>query len=833
MKTLSPHRLSALSLCLAAAFAAHAQTTKPVNLDSVSVTGQLASLRGAQDKQRAAQGVVSVVHADDIGQLPDNNAAEALARLPGVSVERDQGEGRFIRVRGLGPDYNAVTINGSLVPAAESDRRAAGLDVVPAGLVRSLEVLKTLSPEHDANSLGGTVSVNTLSAFDQSGRLLRVDLGGNYDANAAKFAPSGAVTFADRFNDGTLGVAFALTSDTRRFASDNVETGGAWEGNKLSAFEMRRYEITRARLGAALNLDFKPNTDSHFYLRGFSSRFTDDESRQSNKISFAKAQAEGASGDAGAARGLKARQEINRVSSLTAGADHRMGDWRLWAEAGSGRASEDKPNALASSGFKASLKGVSFRDTMQPVLQGATGVNDGANYAFDKLKLQDSTATDQTQHLKFDLQRSMDFSGTDIDIKGGFKMARRSKDNALETYAIGTKQLAKAPYSLGKPQLAFTAFASPDKVNYPWNEFGPGIDEAKLRALIGTVKLADFRDAVDSQVNDFTMKEDVNAAYLQGQIEHGATQWVIGLRNERIDFDANGWASDATGVKPVAFKSSSDHWLPSVLWRQELSKATRLRGALTHSVVRPSFGQLAPGVLVDGDTAELGNPELKPLRSRNLDFGVEHDWGREGGVSAYLFHKQINDFAFQTDLAGTTGKWRDFSSVNTFANGDTASVQGLELAYSQALRSLPGVWGGIILGANASLVRSDATISGYDKGVRKTRQIALPSQSDRSVNLSLGWEGHGISTRLALNHKSPYLLEVGNILDASKDLMVDTQNQVDFSLRYQIDKRWQLSFEALNLGNASYYVYQADKARNAQFEQYGRSYKLGLKVAVN
>ena len=832
MKTFAPHQLTALSLCLAAAFAAHAQTTTPVNLDTVAVTGQLASLRGAQDKQRAAQGVVSVVHADDIGQLPDNNAAEALARLPGVSVERDQGEGRFIRVRGLGPDYNAVTINGALVPAAESDRRAAGLDVVPAGLIRSLEVLKTLSPEHDANSLGGTVSVNTLSAFDQSGRLLRLELGGNYDANAAKSAPSGSVTFADRFNDGTLGVAFALTSDTRRFASDNVETGGAWDGNKLSVFEQRRYEITRARLGAALNLDFKPNTDAHFYLRGFSSRFTDDETRQSNKISFATAQAEGVGGDAGAARGLKARQEINRVHSLTVGTDHRMGDWRLWAEAGSGRASEEKPNALASSSFKASFKGVSFIEGMRPLLQAPTAVNSAANYAFDKLKLQDSTATDQTQHLKFDLQRSMAFSGMEVDIKGGVKVSRRSKDNELETYAISTKQLAKAPYNLGKQQLAFTAFSSADKVNYPWNEFGPGVDEARLRALVGSVKLADFRDAVDSQVNDFKMNEDVNAGYVQAQIEHGATQWVLGVRNERISFDASGWASDAAGFKPVAFKSSSDHWLPSVLWRQELSKATRLRGALTHSVVRPSFGQLAPGVLVDGDTAELGNPELKPLRARNLDFGVEHDWGREGGVSAYVFHKQINDFAFQTDLAGTAGKWKDFSSVNTFANGDAASLQGIELAYNQALRGLSGLLGGVIVGANATFVRSDATISGFDKGVRKTRQIALPSQSDRTVNLSVGWEGHGISTRLALNHKSPYLLEVGSIFDASKDLLVDTQNQVDFSLRYQIDKRWQLSFEALNLGNANYYVYQADKARNAQYEQYGRSYKLGLKVAV-
>ena len=81
MKTLSPPQLTALSLCLAAAFAAQGQTTKPVNLENVSVTGQLASLRGAQDKQRAAQGVVSVVHADDIGQLPDNNAAEVEVRL--------------------------------------------------------------------------------------------------------------------------------------------------------------------------------------------------------------------------------------------------------------------------------------------------------------------------------------------------------------------------------------------------------------------------------------------------------------------------------------------------------------------------------------------------------------------------------------------------------------------------------------------------------------------------------------------------------------------------------------------------------------------------------
>jgi TonB-dependent receptor len=159
------HRLSLLSLALTA-LAAQAQSPAPQQLAPVLVNGQAAALRSALDKQRNAQGVVSIVHADAIGHLPDANAAEALARLPGVSVERDQGEGRFIRVRGLGPDLNGVSINGSVVPAAEADRRAPGLDLLPAGLIRALEVHKTLLPEQDANALGGQVSVQTLSAFD-------------------------------------------------------------------------------------------------------------------------------------------------------------------------------------------------------------------------------------------------------------------------------------------------------------------------------------------------------------------------------------------------------------------------------------------------------------------------------------------------------------------------------------------------------------------------------------------------------------------------------------------------------------------------------------------
>ena len=149
--------VSVLALAIAASLPARA--AEPLVIERVEVIGQAASMDKALREQRAADSVKSVVHADAIGQLPDDNAAEALQRIPGLSVERDQGEGRFVSVRGIAPDLNSVTINGTLVPAPESERRAVELDVLPAELVQSLSVVKTLTPDMDANSLGGTVEV--------------------------------------------------------------------------------------------------------------------------------------------------------------------------------------------------------------------------------------------------------------------------------------------------------------------------------------------------------------------------------------------------------------------------------------------------------------------------------------------------------------------------------------------------------------------------------------------------------------------------------------------------------------------------------------------------
>jgi TonB-dependent receptor len=225
---------------------------------------------------------------------------------------------------------------------------------------------------------------------------------------------------------------------------------------------------------------------------------------------------------------------------------------------------------------------------------------------------------------------------------------------------------------------------------------------------------------------------------------------------------------------------------------------------------------------------------LKPLRAHNLDLGVERILGSDGTVSAYVFYKDIKDFTYTTNLAGT-GAWADYSSAISYANGKKASVKGLELSYQQPLRMLPAPFNRLLVGVNGSYTKSDADISRYDLDSATTmhRSVRFPGQSDRVLNLMVGYEHGPLTARIAANYKSPYLLELGDdILAPAQDRIVDTQTQVDLSLSYQLTKQVQFVFEANNINNEKYYVYQGAKQFNTQYEQYGRTYKIGLKVSL-
>lgn len=802
-------------------------------LPTVVVTGQAASIRNALDVQQAADNVVSAVKSDDIGQLPDKNAAEALQRLPGVSVERDQGEGRYVRVRGLGPDFNSATINGSLVPAPEADRRAVALDVLPSSLIRSIEVVKTLTPDMDANSLGGTVKVQTMSAFDHKGPYLSMEAGLNYASNTSRTAPNLALAWSDVFMDGALGIAAGFSHDVRKFGSDNVE-GAEWDsGTELTEFERRDYKITRERTGMVLNFDYRPVAGENYYLRTLFSRFSDDEVRQSHKIEAAENDdgdvvplTSGVAGDVEASRRLKARKETQKITSIVLGGDRKLGDWGVSAALGLSRASEDTPKHIASAEFEGldTFSNVGFTNTRSPRLFGDNAINEAAAYVFKEAELSESSTEDKEINLRLDLSRKVDLLGYRTDLKFGGKISRRHKTSDENTWVLDRDDLAASD-----EDLALSNFTS-GGVDYDFGTFGPAISPSALRKLIGNN--ASYQEA-DSRINDYDMKENIDAAYVQTTMSMGDWRVLTGVRWEGTRFHAEG-----TGVQDDVFattKASQSYrdWLPAIHVRRDLDDDTTVRAAWTKSVVRPNFGQLAPGFQIEDDEAEFGNPNLKPLRSNNFDLGIERRLGESSVVSAYGFYKRINNFAYRTDLAGT-GAWEDFDEAVTYANGQKANLYGVELAYAHAFKELPAPFNGLLASANVTFTKSEASISAYDSdaGSQVSRHISLPSQSDRTLNVTVGYEAAGWNLRLAANYKSDYLYEVQDVKDKAKDLYVKGQTQIDFSAAYALTKQVQLVFEAMNLNDSKYYVYAGDRSLNAQYESYGPSYRLGLRAIL-
>lgn len=822
--------LTALAMAIASERLSAAQTAAT---EHVQVVGQAASVDQALKEQRRSDSIESVVHADGVAQLPDQNVAEAVQRLPGISIERDQGEGRFVSVRGLGPDLNSVTINGTLVPSPESARRAVALDVLPSELVQSLSVIKTLTPDMDANSLGGTVDVKSLSAFDHKGLFYTGSSEASYDRNTRQTSPKFSGAASNRFSLGdgvdNFGVAAALSWQKRDFGSDNVETGGAWDfsqGAKLQEFEQRDYAISRERAGGGLNFDYKPDDSSSYYLRTLYSRYKDSETRNSTSIEFADPQAAGERGDAEASRKLKQREETQQIQSYVFGGERQLGLWTLSGQTGYSRSSEDSPAHIAGATFKGnsdfSDSGFSGNGKPRPVI--GAGFYDAANFTLDKVDWEKQNTTDTEKNLRLDLARDYDLSGYAAQFKFGGKLSRRNKDNDLEAWVY--KDFDGLGFT--DQQLNLGQFQK-GSVDYSLGRFGPGISGSAIKGLIGGLNPAAFYDAEESRANDFKIREDINAGYFMNTLDIDDWRFIAGLRYEGTEFEAKG-----TGVTDGAFTATDtrrryQHWLPGLHARYQLDKNTQLRAAWTKSVVRPTFGQLAPGFVIDGDEATFGNPGLKPLESSNLDLGIEHYMGHAGTVSAFVFYKDIQNFVYNTDLAGT-GAWSGFSEAHTFANGDSAKLYGLELAYSQKFDWLPAPWNGLLVGANSTFSRSSASIEGFDQkaGVNRKRDIDLPNQSDTVGNLMLGWEDDKLSLRLSANYKSAYLFELASISDKAHDLHVDAQTFVDFSAKYSLTKNLQLSFEAQNLTDQPYFVYTGHRSYNAQYEEYGPTYKLGL-----
>lgn len=826
---------------------------------SIIVVGQIANQASTLSRQRAADGVESVLTRDAIGQFPDQNVAESLRRLPGLNVLNDQGEGRFVSIRGLDPELNAASINGTRVPAPESDVRSVALDVIPAELIESIEVKKSLTPDMDGDTIGASIEINTVSAFDRKKDLYSVKLEGSYNEFANALTPKGSVDFSTRLTD-RFGIAGGFSYYKRKFESDNIE-GADWSQTDdgivyAEELQYRDYDVERKRIGGSLSFDWLATDTTKLYARGLYSQFEDQEYRGDVILIMDE---EPASGSATSAqftdedgrievrRRMKDRFEKQRIKSLTLGGETNTGPWKLTYSGSWSEASERENGSIDPTRFRARFDGdgvdvgFDYGNIRKPTftVTGNTALfNDPSEYGFNELErtaLSDSKDREYT--VKADISRAFVGDGGAFTVQTGMKARwRKKRYNAeYEVFDDYDGDYSLADVLGGQTYRIQNILPLPSHTG-PTDFFNANRDNFELNAI---------DTAINSNAEDYSVKEDILSAYLLGRWDSETLRVIAGVRMEhtRNDIRANltqlvaegdeyqgvELDEDSVFVTPNRFARNYTDWLPSLTFRYEPVRNLVLRLGGFKSLVRPKLSNLAPRFVINEDReAEVGNPDLKPYRAWNVDLSAEWYFGTNAALTGGFFWKSIDNFIV-TQRTTTPGTLYgvDYEELVSSINGDKAKIKGVELSYAQVFSFLPAPLDGLLLNANYTYTDATGTVL-TDGDITDPRKVPLMSASKNTLNMVVGYEKGPVSLRAAGTFRDKYLDELGDTAD--QDRYVDNHFQLDLSAKLRILPGVRLFAEWVNVTNEPYFAYQnyAGGRRLLQFEEYNWTIKGGI-----
>lgn len=825
-------------------------------LETIRVVGQAAGQAAALSRERNAIGNINVLSSDAIGNFPDNNVAEALQRVAGLSLVRDQGEGRFAVIRGANAEFNTTTVNGIRVPGPEDSSRAVNLDVISSDLVESVEISKSLMPYQDADAVGGNIEISTLTAFDL-GNSLRMSADGSYNEALEKTSPRYSITGTRLLSVGdgyeNFGVSASFNHFERRFAVDNVEASEwpfleAPDGTEFrspESAEQRDYELNRKRVGGSLNFDYKPNPTSSYYLRTLYSDFADNEVELEHEYLFEEGDVVrldalgGEFTDAAVERRGKETTATREIFTVVLGGENLIGPWTLDYSVGYGEASTSEPFSLGtalvaegldigydlSGGFKA------------PRLFGLdnAALEDLGAYELDLVELESDKTKDEEWSFEFNVMRDLAYGPYPGMVQLGAKVRMREKFNDANNSDFEDFG--------GDFTLADLAGTKPR--DYPLGRFGPSVDTQRLREFFLANRDNFERDEVgfllDSEGEDYALDEDVYAAYVMTEVTVDRLRIAGGLRVERTEIDQIGARAvvdenrndGVPTIEPFTGSNKYTDFFPNLHLLYDFNDQWQGRASFTRSIARPNFEAAGARQLIEiegeGDdierVAEIGNPNLDPLYSNNIDLELSYySPSGLGAASIGVFYKDIDDFFVETDVAGQA-PFEDFDEVAVVLNGDSARVWGVELSYVRELDFLPSPWDGLLIAANYAWIDSQAEVP------FRTGKIPLPEQAEQVGNLVLGFEKYGLSLRLAANYRGKYFDGAEDPGDPLQDRFVDDELRLDFTSKYAVNDNITLAFNVANITDQEFYAYLGDRRAAHQYDEFGRTYEFGIRLS--
>lgn len=797
-----------------------------VNLSAVLITGALQGQAKALNQQKTADNIKNVIAADQIGRFPDPNAAEAIQRIPGVSIERDQGEGRYVSVRGLSPQFTNMNINGEQISSPEADVRFVALDAIPADQLASIEINKSLTPDLDGDAIGGSVNLITRTAQTEKAAI-GGSLVGGYNNLMQKPNLQGSLSYGQRFNNNKFGVLLNTSYYSNNLGSDNYERDlNGTSDPSDDILEFRDYELTRTRTGFSTTFDYKFNAKNEIYFKTLYTRFTDREWRRTYAFVPEDDEIE---------RATKDRFEEQVVASYNFGGKHFINKLQLDYQFSFSDAFQDTPYDNEVNFIASEPSQVSF-GTGVPTVVSPNYLNNSL-YEFDQLEMGNTFARDQNYTGKIDLGLPYSIGGYEGLFKFGAKYRSKQK-----TFVINVDKFENLG---GIPNLDQFEGGTLDN-NFLNGGFtlAPNSDVTRVieyfNANPDQFELQVEDKNIDEALEAFEATENVFAAYVMARQQIKRLLIVGGFRYESTTVTYNSKEAeiavngDLLGINPVTGGTTYDFLLPQFQLKYSLDENTNLRASGTYSYARPNFSEIIPAqeANLEDRALTLGNAELVPVSAINLDLLAERYFGNVGIISGGVFYKKLDNFIYNRTLFAQPYRNNPDLLVNITQaqNGNQANLLGLELAFQRSFSKLPGALKGLSLYANYTYTSSNADIQSRisdadNQDLRET--ITLPGQAAHVGNFSLNFEKNKFNARVSINFNGQYLQEVGETADF--DLYVKRRMQVDANVNYALNKKFRIFGEFLNLTNQPFEAFQGNKDITVQTEFYSFWTRVGLK----
>jgi TonB-dependent receptor len=818
-----------------------------VELSEVAITGQLKGQSKALNSQLNNANISNIVSSDQVGRFPDANIGDAMKRIPGINVQYDQGEARFANIRGTSPQYNSVMINGERIPSSEAEIRTIQLDLIPSDMVQTIEVNKALTPDMDADAIGGAVNLVTRSA--PYGRRISATLGSGYNILAEKPMLNGAFVLGNRFFNNKLGVIASASYNNHQLGSDNIEAEWDYtddndkDGSAFPAeIQIRQYYLQRIRQSYSLSLDYKLNENHTITANGIYNRRKDWESRYrtvfkdieydetaGNWIGEMERQTKGGVDDT-----KLRRLEDQQTMSFSLGGEHQFGKLKAdWAGTYS-KASEERPNERYIEYVVEDLVFTTdFSDLSHPKITSVTpssSTNLSSDYEFGEVteQFQYTEDVDRNFRLNFTLPLTEEDTYKN-SIKFGFRYKGKNKlrDNQLFDY----KPLDEA--SFDSESLNNTESLSKDNFLAGDYTIGDFVGKEYLGSLdLTNSTLFEGEEDIEARSQNFNANENITSAYAMLKQNIGSKFLLLaGVRLEKTDLSYQGYefdADDETSNQTDEVSGSYTNILPGLHLKYNLDNTTVLRAAWTNTLARPNYFSLVPYRIIEREDNQIaiGNPDLNATTSMNFDFMFEKYFKTIGIVSGGVFYKDITDFIVterREDFLFEGNIWDTYSQP---INGGNATILGFEAAVQRQLDFLPGLWKGF--GVYANYTYTTSSVSDFQIEGREDDEIALPGTAKHTLNGSISYDAKRFTFRVSLNYTSDFVDEFGE--EAFYDRYYDKVVYLDANAYYSITPTVRIYVDANNLLNQPLNYYQGISGRVMQSEYYNARFQFGLKA---